>query len=278
MRTIRAEVITQAVARLCEQANHTLPRDVQDALRKARAAEDWPVAQGVLDCILENQDIARAGRIPICQDTGAACVFLEVGQDVHIAGGPLAQAVDEGVRRGYAGLRKSMVADPLRRSNTGDNTPALLHVDIVPGDALRVTVAPKGFGSENMSRLKMLQPGDGIAGVKAFVVETLREAGPNACPPVIAGVGIGGTFDQVALCAKQALLRPLDAPHPDPFYGALEEELLALANATGLGPQGLGGRTTALRVLVKALPTHIAGLPVAVNINCHVARHATEVL
>lgn len=278
MRTIHADAITEAVARLCEEANYILPRDVKDAIRAARAAEDWPVAQGVLDCILENQNIAEGGRIPICQDTGAACVFLELGQDVHIAGGDLARAVDEGVRRGYTQLRKSMVADPLRRVNTGDNTPAMLHVDIVPGDGLRVTVAPKGFGSENMSRLKMLRPSDGIEGVKAFVVETVREAGPNACPPVIAGVGIGGTFDKAALIAKKALLRPLDQPHMDPFYRALEEELLELINATGVGPQGFGGRTTALRVLVETLPTHIAGLPVAVNINCHVARHATEAL
>lgn len=277
MREISAEAVADTVARLCVQANTCLPRDVTDGIAAARAAEDWPPAREILDRIVENGEIG--GGFPICQDTGMACVFLEVGQELHIAG-DLAQAVDEGVRRGYAQgyLRKSVVSDPLERVNSGDNTPAMLYTDLVPGDRLAITVAPKGFGSENMSRIAMLKPSDGVEGVKDFIVDTVEQAGPNPCPPIVVGVGLGGTFDKCALLAKKALLRELGAPSPLPFYADLERELLDRINALGIGPQGFGGRTTALAVHIETLPTHIAGLPCAVNINCHVARHATEVL
>ncbi len=277
MREIDAAAITEAVARLCIQANTRLPGDVKGAIAAARQAEDWPAAQEILDRIIENG--AAGGEVPICQDTGMACVFLEVGQEIHIAG-DLTRAVDEGVRRGYAEgfLRKSVVSDPLERVNSGDNTPAMLYTDLVPGERLKITVAPKGFGSENMSRIAMLKPSDGLEGVKAFILDAVEQAGPNPCPPIVVGVGIGGTFDKCALLAKRALLRELDVPNGNPFYAALEEELLEKINALGIGPQGFGGRTTALAVRIETLPTHIAGLPCAVNINCHVARHATEVL
>ena len=277
MREISAEAVADTVARLCVQANTCLPRDVKDGIAAARAAEDWPPAREILDRIVENGEIG--GGFPICQDTGMACVFLEVGQELHIAG-DLAQAVDEGVRRGYAQgyLRKSVVSDPLERVNSGDNTPAMLYTQLVPGDRLVVTVAPKGFGSENMSRIAMLKPSDGVEGVKDFIVDAVEQAGPNPCPPIVVGVGLGGTFDKCALLAKKALLRELGAPSPLPFYADLERELLDRINALGIGPQGFGGRTTALAVHIETLPTHIAGLPCAVNINCHVARHATEVL
>ncbi len=277
MREISAEAVADTVARLCVQANTCLPRDVTDGIAAARAAEDWPPAREILDRIVENGEIG--GGFPICQDTGMACVFLEVGQELHIAG-DLAQAVDEGVRRGYAQgyLRKSVVSDPLERVNSGDNTPAMLYTDLVPGDRLAITVAPKGFGSENMSRIAMLKPSDGVEGVKDFIVDTVEQAGPNPCPPIVVGVGLGGTFDKCALLAKKALLRELGTPSPLPFYAELERELLDRINALGIGPQGFGGRTTALAVHIETLPTHIAGLPCAVNINCHVARHATEVL
>ena len=277
MREISAEAVADTVARLCVQANTCLPRDVKDGIAAARAAEDWPPAREILDRIMENGEIG--GGFPICQDTGMACVFLEVGQELHIAG-DLAQAVDEGVRRGYAQgyLRKSVVSDPLERVNSGDNTPAMLYTQLVPGDRLAITVAPKGFGSENMSRIAMLKPSDGVEGVKDFIVDTVEQAGPNPCPPIVVGVGLGGTFDKCALLAKKALLRELGTPSPLPFYAELERELLARINALGIGPQGFGGRTTALAVHIETLPTHIAGLPCAVNINCHVARHATEVL
>ena len=277
MREISAEAVADTVAGLCVQANTCLPRDVKDGIAAARAAEDWPPAREILDRIMENGEIG--GGFPICQDTGMACVFLEVGQELHIAG-DLAQAVDEGVRRGYAQgyLRKSVVSDPLERVNSGDNTPAMLYTQLVPGDRLVVTLAPKGFGSENMSRIAMLKPSDGVEGVKDFIVDTVEQAGPNPCPPIVVGVGLGGTFDKCALLAKKALLRELGAPSPLPFYADLERELLDRINALGIGPQGFGGRTTALAVHIETLPTHIAGLPCAVNINCHVARHATEVL
>ncbi len=277
MREISAGAVADTVARLCVQANTCLPRDVKDGIAAARAAEDWPPAREILDRIMENGEIG--GGFPICQDTGMACVFLEVGQELHIAG-DLAQAVDEGVRRGYAQgyLRKSVVSDPLERVNSGDNTPAMLYTQLVPGDRLAITVAPKGFGSENMSRIAMLKPSDGVEGVKDFIVDTVEQAGPNPCPPIVVGVGLGGTFDKCALLAKKALLRELGAPSPLPFYADLERELLDRINALGIGPQGFGGRTTALAVHIETLPTHIAGLPCAVNINCHVARHATEVL
>ncbi len=277
MREISAGAVADTVARLCVQANTCLPRDVKDGIAAARTAEDWAPAREILDRIMENGEIG--GGFPICQDTGMACVFLEVGQELHIAG-DLTQAVDEGVRRGYAQgyLRKSVVSDPLERVNSGDNTPAMLYTDLVPGDRLVVTVAPKGFGSENMSRIAMLKPSDGVEGVKDFIVDTVEQAGPNPCPPIVVGVGLGGTFDKCALLAKKALLRELGAPSPLPFYADLERELLDRINALGIGPQGFGGRTTALAVHIETLPTHIAGLPCAVNINCHVARHATEVL
>ena len=279
MREIQAELLTNTVAQMCIRANYDLPRDVLRQLQSAQAAEPWPAAQEILRQILENAELATANAQPICQDTGMACVFLEIGQEVHIAG-DLKAAVQEGVRRGYAAgwLRKSVVRDPFDRVNTGDNTPAMLYFDLVPGEQIKITVAPKGFGSENMSRLAMLRPSDGEQGVKDFVLDAVRRAGPNPCPPVVVGVGIGGTFDRVALLAKRALLRPLGSRHPDPYYAAMEQELLEKINELGTGPQGFGGRTTALGLQIETFPTHIAGLPVAVNINCHVTRHAEVVL
>lgn len=237
------------------------------------------MAQSTLGLLEENLEAAAAQNLPICQDTGMACVFVELGQEVYIDGA-FEEAIHAGVRQGYGEgfLRKSIVADPLRRGNTGDNTPAAITVHLVPGDRCTVTVAPKGFGSENMSRLAMLKPADGVEGVKRFVVETLRQAGSNPCPPTVLGIGIGGSFDKVAYLAKKALLRPLDQPHPDPFYADLEQELLAKINALGIGPQGFGGRTTCLGLAIETAPTHVAGLPVAVNVSCHVTRRATEVL
>lgn len=277
MRELDAGVITQAVQRLCIQANTRLPQDVKDTIAAARRAEDWSVAQDILDKIIENYSIG--GDTPICQDTGMACVFLEIGQDVHI-NGPLTEAVNEGVRRGYTEgyLRKSVVRDPLDRVNTGDNTPAMVYTELVPGEQVKLTVAPKGFGSENMSRIAMLKPSDGLGGVKQFILETVELAGPNPCPPIVVGVGIGGTFDKCALLAKRALLREMGTHNGSPFYARLEQELLEKINALGIGPQGFGGRTTALAVQIETMPTHIAGLPCAVNINCHVARHVSEVL
>ena len=279
MREIDASMITDSIARLAVEANCLLPTDVRERIEEARANEPWPTACGILDKIIENYGIAAEDRVPICQDTGVCCVFLKIGQDVHILG-DLKEAVDEGVRRGYADgyLRKSVVKDPLRRVNTGDNTPAMLYTEIVPGDKIELTVAPKGFGSENMSRLAMLKPSDGIEGVKAFILKTVEEAGPNPCPPVIVGVGIGGTFDKAAYLAKKALMRPVNERSADAFYADLEKELLGKINALGIGPQGFGGKTTALAVNIEWYPTHIAGLPVAVNINCHVTRHKTAIL
>ena len=280
MREISVETIKRTVARLCVEANCHLPEDVRARLRASRAQETWPVAQSVLDQILENDRIAHSQEVPICQDTGMACVFVEVGQEVHFTDGSLADAINEGVRWGYGEgyLRKSVVGDPLERKNTGDNTPAMIYYDMVPGDVCRITVAPKGFGSENMSQIKMLRPSDGVEGVKDFVLQVVEDAGPNPCPPIVVGVGIGGTFDKAALLAKQALLRPLDQPNDQPFYAALEEELLEKINQKGIGPQGFGGRTTALAVNICTMPTHIAGLPCAVNINCHVTRHKSAEL
>lgn len=278
MREINASAITETVARLCVEANRHLPQDVRDCIACAREQETWAAAQEILDRIRENYQIADRDEVAICQDTGMACVFLEIGQEVHIRG-DLRAAVDEGVRQGYRQyLRKSVVRDPLERVNTGDNTPAMLYTELVPGDGLRVTVAPKGFGSENMSQIRMLKPSDGLQGVKDFILKVVEDAGPNPCPPIVVGVGLGGTFDKAALLAKKALLRPLNVRNESPFYRALEEELLEKINGLGIGPQGFGGRTTALAVNIETLPTHIAGLPVAVNINCHVTRHKTEVL
>jgi fumarate hydratase subunit alpha len=279
MREIKAEDIAKTVERLCVQANRELPADVVRAINAASHTEPWKGAAETL-CLLEkNMEIAREKQLPVCQDTGMACVFAEIGQDAHISGS-FEDAVNEGVRRGYESgyLRKSVVGDPLRRVNTGDNTPASITVHLVPGDRIRLTVAPKGFGSENMSRLQMLKPSDGEKGVKDFIVETVRLAGPNPCPPVILGVGIGGTFDKAAYLAKKALLRPLDQPNQDPYYAAMERELLETINALGIGPQGFGGRTTALGVSVETMPTHVAGLPVAVNMSCHATRRASAEL
>ncbi len=280
MRELSVTKITDAVERLCIDACYHLPADVKDAILRCRAVEDGDIAKTIMDNIIENYRIADADNVPICQDTGMACVFLEIGQDVHLVDGDLTEAVNEGVRRGYQNgyLRKSVVADPVRRGNTGDNTPAMLYIDIVAGENVKITVGPKGFGSENMSAVKMLKPSDGIEGIKAFILETVEKAGPNPCPPMVVGVGIGGTFDKVTLLSKKALMRPVDTAHPDPYYAALEEELLEKINALGIGPQGLGGKTTALAVNIETMPTHIAGMPCAVNINCHATRHKTEVL
>jgi len=279
MRTIEASKITETVKRLCIEANCHLTSDLKNCICSFREKETWPQAREILERIIENYEIADEKNQPVCQDTGVACVFLKVGQDVHIEG-DVTEAVNEGVRQGYGEgyLRKSVVRDPLDRVNTGDNTPAMLYVELVPGDKLEITVAPKGFGSENMSKIAMLRPSDGLQGVKDFVKKTVEEAGPNPCPPIVVGVGIGGTFDKAAYLAKKALLRPVDQRNAAPFYAELEEQLLEEINALGIGPQGFGGLTTALAVNIEQYPTHIAGLPVAVNINCHVTRHKTEVL
>lgn len=280
MRTIQAADITNTVRDLCIRANCVMSDGLLDALRTAHESETWPVAKATLGCMLENAAIAEHEMVPICQDTGAACVFIELGQDLRIEGGSLVDAVNAGVALGYTEgyLRKSMVGDPLRRMNTDDNTPALITVDIVDGDALKITVAPKGAGSENMGQLKMLKPADGVDGVRTFVLDVVRHAGPNPCPPIIVGVGVGGNFDHVASLAKRALLRPMGVHNPDPFYAQLEDELLDAINELGTGPAGFGGATTALAVNIEQAPTHIACLPVAVNINCHVARHEEAVL
>lgn len=279
MREISAQKITEVVRKLCINANCYLPEDVQACIEKSHDLEPWPQAKEILERIIENYKIAKEGNRPICQDTGLACVFVTIGQDVHV-NGDMSAAIHEGVRQGYADgyLRKSVVRDPLDRVNTGDNTPAMIYYDIVPGDKLEITVAPKGAGSENMSQIKMLKPSDGLQGVKDFILWAVENAGPNPCPPIVVGVGVGGTFDKAAFLAKKALTRNLNQHNPDPFWADLEREMLDKINALGIGPQGLGGRTTALSVNIEQFPTHIAALPVAVNINCHVARHETEVL
>lgn len=279
MREISAALITDTVKRLCIQANCHLSEDMKSAIAHCAAAEPWPPAKEILERLVENYQIADQKEQPVCQDTGVACVFLKVGQDVHVTG-DITEAVNEGVRQGYAQgfLRKSVVRDPLDRVNTGDNTPAMLYFELVSGDSIEITVAPKGFGSENMSQIAMLSPSNGLQGVKTFVKQVVEQAGPNPCPPIVVGVGIGGTFDKAAYLAKKALLRPIDKPNEHPFYAQLEQELLTEINALGIGPQGFGGETTALAVNIEQYPTHIAGLPVAVNINCHVTRHKTEVL
>ena len=277
MREIDSSLISEVVARLCIDANYHLPPDMKKQIISSSKEESWETASIILDQIIENFNIADENLQPICQDTGVACVFLSIGQDVHIKGN-LEDAVNEGVRKGYSQgyLRKSVVSDPLKRVNTGDNTPAMIYYDICSGDKLKITVAPKGFGSENMSQIKMLKPSDGIEGVKDFVIKVVEDAGPNPCPPIVVGVGIGGTFDKAAYLAKKALMRPVDQRNSEDFYAELEEELLEKINALGIGPQGFGGKTTALAVNIEKFPTHIAGLPVAVNINCHVTRHMTE--
>ena len=279
MKNIDAKVIEDTVARLCIEANLRLPPDVINAIESAEKAEPWDGAKRILSLLGDNVRIASEKTLPVCQDTGMACVFVELGQDVHIDG-DFEEAVNNGVRRGYGEgyLRKSVVCDPLRRVNTGDNTPALLTVKLTRGDKMRITVMPKGFGSENMSALKMLKPADGVEGVKNFVLDTVEKAGANPCPPIIVGVGIGGSFDKAAYLAKHALLRPVNEPNPDEYYAALESELLDKINALGIGPQGFGGKTTALAVLIEAMPTHVAGLPVAVNISCHATRRASASL
>jgi len=279
MREIEALRITQTVKELCIKANCHLSCDIKERIESFCEKETWAQAKEILQRIVENYNIADDNNQPVCQDTGVACVFLKIGQDVHVKG-DITEAVNEGVRQGYEEgyLRKSVVRDPLDRVNTGDNTPAMLYFEIVPGDKIEVTVAPKGFGSENMSKIAMLRPSDGLKGVKDFVIKTVEEAGPNPCPPVVVGVGIGGTFDKAAYLAKKALIRPVNVPNEDSFYANLEKELLEEINGLGIGPQGFGGRTTALAVNIEKYPTHIAGLPVAVNINCHVTRHCSEVI
>ncbi|MDL2259575.1 fumarate hydratase [Deltaproteobacteria bacterium OttesenSCG-928-K17] len=280
IREINAAAISQAVSEMCVEANCLISPDIKKALTEAERAEDSPLARQVLQTLAANAEIAADKMIPICQDTGLAVVFLEIGQNVHIVGGGLEEAVNAGVAKGYTEgyLRASVVGDPIERKNTGDNTPAVIHTKIVPGDRLKVTVAPKGFGSENMSALAMLKPSQGLAAVKDFVIETVKKAGPNPCPPIIVGVGVGGTMEKCALLAKEALLRNIDSRNPEPFWAEVEKDLLEQINALGLGPAGFGGRTSALGVHINVYATHIAGLPVAVNIGCHVTRHSRRVL
>ncbi len=280
MRTIEVSQVTQAIRDMCIEANHFLSEDMREAFEKAVKQEESPVGKKVLGQLEENLSIAAQDMIPICQDTGMAVIFMKIGRDVHFTGGSLEEAVQEGVRRGYTEgyLRKSVVGDPLIRENTNDNTPAVIHYEIVEGDQAEITLAPKGFGSENMSRIFMLKPADGIEGVKEAVLTAVRDAGPNACPPMVVGVGIGGTFEKCALMAKKALTRNLNVRSEIPYVKELEEELLEKINSLGIGPGGLGGRVTALGVNIETYATHIAGLPVAVNICCHVNRHVVRVV
>ena len=279
MREIDSSRIRETIARLCIRANTELNQPVLEALRAAQQKEESPVGRQLLGQLLENAAIAREEKLPICQDTGLAVVFVRIGQEVHV-NGSLEDAIHQGVAEGYTKgyLRKSVVKDPLERENTKDNTPAVIHYQIVPGDRVKITVAPKGFGSENMSRVFMLKPADGIEGVKAAILTAVKDAGPNACPPMVVGVGIGGTFEKCAIMAKQALTRPVNVHSAIPYVAEMEKELLENINKTGIGPGGLGGTTTALAVNINTYPTHIAGLPVAVNICCHVCRHSTRVL
>ncbi len=270
--------ITTAVANLCREANYYLGEDVLEFLRVSQLKEESAIGREIFNQMAENCRIAAEQQMPLCQDTGLTVIFLEIGQDLHIVGGDLNQAVQEGVRQGYRNLRKSIVEHPLQRINTKDNTPAIIHTEIVPGQQLKIIVAPKGGGSENKSRVKMLQPVEGTQGVKQFVLQTVEAAGASSCPPLVVGVGIGGNLEQAPLLAKKALLRPLGQRNPDPQNAALEEELLQKINALGIGPQGLGGRITAWSVAVETWPCHIASLPVAVNLNCHVARHKEIIL
>ena len=280
MRTIHTDEIIKTIRQMCIDANLHLSEDMKDAICQAFETEQSPVGKKILEQLEKNMDIAAREDIPICQDTGMAVVFLKIGQDLHIEGMNLEDAVNEGIRQGYVDgyLRKSVVRDPLQRENTKDNTPGIIHYQIVPGDQLTITVAPKGFGSENMSRVFMLKPADGIEGVKEAILNTVREAGPNACPPMVVGVGIGGDFEKCAIMAKQALTRNVNEHSDIPYVKELEKEMLEKVNKLGIGPGGLGGTTTALAVNINTYPTHIAGLPVAVNICCHVDRHMTEIL
>ena len=278
MRTLDVAEITENIKEMCIEANHFLSEDMKCAIQRAADSEEAPLGQQILMQLQENMRIAGEDMIPICQDTGMAVIFIEIGQEVHFQGGFLEEAIQEGVRQGYEEgfLRKSVVKDPIFRENTGDNTPAVIHYEIVPGDAVRITVAPKGFGSENMSRIFMLKPSDGVEGVKDAVMSAVKDAGPNACPPMVVGVGIGGTFEKCALMAKKALTRPVDKRSEIPYVCELEQELLREINRIGIGPSGLGGSITALAVNIETYPTHIAGLPVAVNICCHVNRHVVR--
>lgn len=280
MRTINVSQITQNIREMCIEANHYLAPDMDSALKCAADTEKSPLGRQILNQLQDNLQIAGSDMIPICQDTGMAVIFMEIGQDVHFEGGSLEDAINEGVRQGYVDgfLRKSVVKDPLIRENTRDNTPAVIHYEMTTGDSVTITVAPKGFGSENMSRVFMLKPADGIEGVKNAVLTAVKDAGPNACPPMVVGVGIGGTFEKCALMAKKALTRPVDQHSDIPYVKEMEEELLDKINRTGIGPGGLGGTTTALAVNINTYPTHIAGLPVAVNICCHVNRHAVRTI
>ncbi|MGG7143930.1 fumarate hydratase [Clostridium nigeriense] len=280
MREIHIEKVQEVIEKLCIEANYNLSNDVFNALDKAKKNETWNLAGDILDKIIVNAEIAKSESMPICQDTGMTCIFVEIGQEVHIIGGSLEEAINEGVRRGYNNgyLRKSVVKDPIDRINTNDNTPAVIHYKIVTGDKLKITVAPKGFGSENMSQIKMLKPTDGIDGIKEFIIKVVRDAGPNPCPPMIVGVGIGGTFEKAAYLSKKALIRSIDSKNENKFYSDLEDELLEKINKLGIGPQGFGGKTTALGINIETYPTHIAGLPVAVNISCHATRHKEVIL
>ncbi|WP_343000150.1 fumarate hydratase [Coprococcus comes] len=280
MRTLNVEEISKNIKEMCIEANHFLSKDMDIAMKNAVSTEKSPLGKKILSQLQDNLKIAGKDMIPICQDTGMAIVFLEIGQDVHFEGGNLEDAVNEGIRRGYVDgyLRKSVVKDPILRENTKDNTPGIIHYKIVPGDQVKIKVAPKGFGSENMSRVFMLKPADGIEGVKEAVLTAVKDAGPNACPPMVVGVGIGGTFEKCALMAKEALTREVGSHSDIPYVKELEEELLERINKIGIGPGGLGGSTTALAVNVNTYPTHIAGLPVAVNICCHVNRHVIRTI
>lgn len=280
MRELNVSEIIPAVKKLCMEANYDLGEDVYDSLKNAVGTEESPLGKSILKDIVTNADIARTDKVPICQDTGFAVFFVRMGQDLHIVGGDFNEAMNEGVREGYKDgyLRKSIVTDPIERKNSGDNTPAIINLEIVPGDKLEIVCAPKGGGSENMSEVKMLKPSDGVEGIKDFVVDRVARSGGNPCPPVIVGVGIGGTFDKCAQLAKKALLREVGTKHPNPYYAKLEEELLEMVNKVGIGPQGLGGRTTALAVQIEVHPCHIASFPVAVNMQCHAARHKSIVL
>lgn len=275
MREINVNELTKAIRQMCIDVNHELSEDMKQALKKAKEAEDSELGKKILSSLSDNLKIAKEEMIPICQDTGMAVLFFEIGQDVHFTGGDFTDAVNEGVRQGYVDgyLRKSVVSDPLIRENTKDNTPAVIHTELVPGEEVKITLAPKGFGSENTSRLFMLKPADGIEGVKDAIMTAVKEAGPNACPPMVLGVGIGGTFEKCAWLAKKALTRPVGLHSDIPYVKDLEEEMLEKINALGIGPGGLGGKTTALAVNINTYPTHIAGLPVAINICCHVNRH-----
>ncbi|WIF94097.1 fumarate hydratase [Caminicella sporogenes] len=280
MREIHVSKIRDAVKEMCMSSNYNLGVDVINALKKAKELEESPVGKDILENLIKNAEIAKNDKVPMCQDTGMAVIFVEIGQDVKLIGGNITDAINEGVRQGYKEgyLRKSVVKDPLIRKNTGDNTPAIIYYDIVAGDRVKITVAPKGFGSENMSRTKMLKPSDGIKGVEDFVIKTVSEAGPNPCPPIVVGVGIGGTLDKAVYMAKKALLRPVGEHNKLEHIRKMEENLLKKINDLGIGPQGLGGRTTALAVNIEVFATHIAGLPVAVNINCHASRHEERII